>query len=213
MENSDRLYLIFFLVFVYFFCESDCLSVPIGYGVNPNQFHKKSFNPPKSKDYVPSVDTSNCFQIPSIVEVRDAGELKGKGLFAACDLQPDTFIGSYEGEYLTFAQYKMRYPKGDSEYVFLVNEESQRRNLVFIDAADPDKSNYTRYVNHSSANTNIKIISFSKSQRQSSATKRKKFSRLNPCKTLGIAMVTSTFVMKDEELLFDYGDLYDAPWK
>jgi hypothetical protein len=172
------------------------------------------FNPTKIKDNVQNVDTSNSFQIPPIVEIRDAGALKGKGLFATCNLQPDTLIGSYEGEYLTFAQYKMRYPKGDSEYVFLVNEEAQRRNLVFIDAVDPDKSNYTRFVNHSSTNANIKIISFSKSPQQSfSEVKRKRFSRLDPCKSLGIAMVTSTFVMKDEELLFDYGDLYDAPWK
>ena len=91
----------------------------------------------------------------------------------------------------------------------MVNEEAQRRHLVFIDAVDPEKSNYTRYINHSSTNANLRILTISKSQQK----QRRRFSRSDPCRDHGIAMITSTFVMKDEKLLFDYGAVYDAPWK
>jgi hypothetical protein len=37
---------------------------------------------------------------------------------------------------------------GDSEYAFLVNSEDQRRDRVYIDAADEQKSNLMRYSLH-----------------------------------------------------------------
>ena len=79
------------------------------------------------------------------LEVKDAGR-RGKGLFATRTIEKDTFLGEYEGEKLTYKQYLSRYPKGDSEYTFLVSEELQRRDRTYVDAADEKKSNLLRYV-------------------------------------------------------------------
>ena len=82
------------------------------------------------------------------LEVKAAG-LKGRGLYALCRIEKNTFLGEYVGEKLTYRQYLSRYPKGDSEYTFLVSDEAQRRDRTYVDAVDESKSNLLRYVDYS----------------------------------------------------------------
>ena len=83
-------------------------------------------------------------QILSWLQVQDAG-VKGKGLFTIKCLQQGTLLGKYLGEVLTQKEFTARYPKGDAEYVFLVSEDVQRRDKIYVDAVDEMKSNKFRY--------------------------------------------------------------------
>ena len=77
-----------------------------------------------------------------LVVIRDAGA-KGLGVFAATDLREQTFVGAYTGEVLTAQEYEQRYPRGDAQYVFQVNDD------YLIDAGDPELSpGPIRYTNH-----------------------------------------------------------------
>lgn len=83
-------------------------------------------------------------QILSWLQVQDAG-MKGKGLFSLQCIQENTLLGEYLGEVLTQKEFATRYPKGDAEYVFLVSEDVQRRDRIYVDAANETKSNIFRY--------------------------------------------------------------------
>jgi hypothetical protein len=83
-------------------------------------------------------------QIFSWLQVQDAG-VKGKGLFTVECIQQGTLLGEYLGEVLTQKEFTARYPKGDAEYVFLVSEEVQRRDRIYVDAVNEMKSNIFRY--------------------------------------------------------------------
>ena len=91
------------------------------------------------------------------VVVGDAG-FKGLGLFSCRPIPNGCFIGSYEGEVLTHRQYRARYPKGESVYVFLVGDDRQRREKRYIDAADESKSNLARYMNHDAISPNVDYL-------------------------------------------------------
>ena len=79
-----------------------------------------------------------------LVVVRDTGTIKGLGVFAAADLEAQTFFGEYTGEVLTAKEYARRYPRADAEYVLEVNDDYS------IDAGDPLLSpGPVRYANHS----------------------------------------------------------------
>lgn len=83
-------------------------------------------------------------QILSWLQVQDAG-VKGKGLFTVKCIQQGTLLGEYLGEVLTQKEFTTRYPEGDAEYVFLVSEEVQRRDRIYVDAVNEVKSNIFRY--------------------------------------------------------------------
>lgn len=83
-------------------------------------------------------------QILSWLQVQDAG-VKGNGLFTVKCIQQGMLLGEYLGEVLTQKEFTTRYPKGDAEYVFLVSEEVQRRDRVYVDAVNEMKSNIFRY--------------------------------------------------------------------
>lgn len=83
-------------------------------------------------------------QILSWLQVQDAG-MKGKGLFSLQCIQENTLLGEYLGEVLTQKEFSTRYPKGDAEYVFLVSGDVQRRDRIYVDAANETKSNIFRY--------------------------------------------------------------------
>lgn len=78
------------------------------------------------------------------LRVQDAG-LRGRGLFALHAIEKNSLLGEYVGEVLSQKQYSARYPKGDSEYTFLISEEAQRRDRIYVDAADESKSNIFRF--------------------------------------------------------------------
>ena len=94
------------------------------------------------------------FEMDSMTEVK-AVSGKGRGLFATTIIPLGTQLGFYKGEILSWREYNKRYPNGDSEYTFLLNPSSQRRELIYIDAANPSTSNRLRFVNHDGERPNI----------------------------------------------------------
>ena len=77
-----------------------------------------------------------------LVAVRHIGGAKGVGVFAKVALPSNTWVGDYVGEVLTQKKYLRRYPNEDAQYVLGANEDYN------VDAVDPAKSAFTRYLNH-----------------------------------------------------------------
>jgi hypothetical protein len=65
----------------------------------------------------------------------------GNGAFAKIQFEAKQLIGHYGGEPLTTEMRKQRYPNGGQVYSLHLNNE------IRIDAADPYKSNWARYMN------------------------------------------------------------------
>ena len=68
----------------------------------------------------------------------------GNGAHAKAQMEAGTFLGTYTGERLNTAEAQARYPLGDAYYLLAVPGESD----VLVDAVDPSKSNWLRYLNH-----------------------------------------------------------------
>lgn len=85
----------------------------------------------------------------STVAVRHTGTAKGFGVFALTDLGENTWLGDYQGEVLTQDKYLARYPNEDASYVLGCNEDYN------IDAVDPARSSFLRYLNHASPGANV----------------------------------------------------------
>ena len=123
-----------------------------------------------------------------LVVIADTGT-KGFGVFAAAELPENTWLGDYVGEVLSQDEYLARYPNEDGSYVLGCNEDYN------IDAADPAKSSYLRFLNHappSAANAFYEIV-------------RKRKQRHKDVK-----FYTARRVEAGEELTFDYGKQYWA---
>lgn len=121
----------------------------------------------------------------SLVEVRDTGSAKGLGLFARQELADNTWVGDYVGEVLSQDAYLLRYPNEDAAYVLSANTDYN------IDAADPARSSFLRYANHSSDFNMIYTVLRVRGRRE----KHVKF-------------YTTRRVLPGEELVFDYGEQY-----
>ena len=152
---------------------------------------------------------------------------KGLGAFAEAPLPAAVALGSYAGEVLTIESMHMRYgnerPGGDwhscwleeqcrfrsersrrgvsttGRYIFKYGTHASSGLLLLIDAEDPDFANWTRFLNHSSNQPNLKV--------------EKSLSERNEPV---IGFVTARAIEMGEELLFDYGPNYfggslDAP--
>jgi hypothetical protein len=88
--------------------------------------------------------TQDPFRVPTEwLRVQDAGS-RGRGLFALHDIEINSILGEYIGEVLSQRQYSARYPEGNSDYTFLLSEEAQRRDRIYVDAANESKSNIFR---------------------------------------------------------------------
>ena len=68
----------------------------------------------------------------------------GKGAHTRVQMDAGTFLGTYAEERLDTAEAQARYPRGDAYYLLAVPGESD----VLVDAVDPSKSNWLRYLNH-----------------------------------------------------------------
>jgi SET domain-containing protein len=134
--------------------------------------------------------------------IGDAG-LKGKGLFSLSSINIDTIIGEYVGEKLAFKDFKARYKNCKSEYIFLLNPDDQRRNLVFIDATDEAKSNYTRFINHDNKFPNL-VASIVTEETNAVDKKMKNKNK--------VIFKTTRHISPNEELTFDYGIMYTMDW-
>ena len=119
-----------------------------------------------------------------------AGGAKGLGAFSLGAERQVVFregsvVGSYEGERLSLADVYRRYPDGAlGSYIMALNDH------VFLDAEDPERSNWTRYCNHSSKRANLEIA-----RGGADSAERVDFVALRD-------------IRSGEELLFDYGPQY-----
>jgi hypothetical protein len=70
----------------------------------------------------------------------------GKGIFSRICIRRDTVLGIYHGVLLTPQQYE---EDSSSLYVWEIYENDEHPDKVvgYIDASDPNLSNWTRYVN------------------------------------------------------------------
>lgn len=172
-------------------------------------------------------DELNC---TSLI-IKPADEKKGLGLFTTTLLLKGTPIGVYKGETISWKQYVTRYPTGKSEYVFLLNPEAQRRDRIYVDAIDASKSNHMRYMNHDEWSPTVEGTTIDFSSLLPELFKRycsTKF--LNTAQAgimqrelvrsseIGVSRYYAVFkvcrdVDPDQELCFDYGESYNAPWR
>ena len=155
----------------------------------------------------------------SVIDSSTVGEAghKGLGLFAAFPIEAHRPLGYYEGELLTQSQYSSRYPRGESRYAFLVLDTCQRRERVYIDSADPRRSNQARYMNHShESNVRSRLrhwdverrtcLGFEASQRSVGVCMRQS----KGCHIFAIEFLSQRDIAAGEELLFNYGELYTS---
>jgi SET domain-containing protein len=111
--------------------------------------------------------------------IRDS-VISGKGVFASKRIEKGQVLGCYEGEQLTLDQFNERYPLDNSVYVLDIGDG------LFIDARDPEKSNFARYINSPKGTTKKPNVVFLKK---------------------GIIAALKR-IQKDEELLVSYGRKY-----
>lgn len=103
----------------------------------------------------------------------------GNGLYALKDIKKGDTIGDYKGVVLNEKQFNNQ--KEMSMYVLFVTKNH------YIDAKDPKKSNYTRYINHSSKPNCVFVTS-------------------NRWKTAKVKAIKN--IKTGEELFLDYGPDY-----
>ena len=125
---------------------------------------------------------------------------RGLGVFAVQRLAKSLVLGWYEGERLTLRQLRERYYDGDGageshdgslgRYVINLGSCHETGRLLFLDAEDPTRSNWARFLNHSEQ-PNVSV---------ERATQ--------PDGGPGMRVVVERPVVPGEELLFDYGPGY-----
>ena len=113
------------------------------------------------------------------VEVRSS-PIDGLGVFARRIIAKGTLLGMYEGEVLSAEEFAKRYPLDDSKYVLDIGGNT------FIDAVDPQKSNFSRYINSPRGTRKKPNVSF-----------------VDNGKILSLKKIE-----KDEEILVSYGSTY-----
>lgn len=149
----------------------------------------------------PDVDTRSGLVSPhGLLRVaRSPG--RGLGVFAVHRLAKSLVLGWYEGERLTLRQLHERYycdadsvsgsPGGSAgRYVINLGSCSETGRLLFLDAEDPARSNWTRFLNHSEQ-PNVSV---------ERATQ--------PTGEPGMRVMVERPVASGEELFFDYGPGY-----
>ena len=141
------------------------------------------------------------------LEVRETGLCRGQGLFTRVSIVCGTFIGNYCGEKLSHREYTSRYPSGNSAYTFLVDPNAQRRSRVFIDAADPSKSNLMRFINHN-RNANVDAVASLGKKKTVVGGGRRIVSNEDENDNVQIRVTACRDIAADEELFLDYGPLY-----
>jgi hypothetical protein len=120
------------------------------------------------------------------IQIRSAGA-KGRGAFAGQKIPKGVSVGDYEGERMSEEDMESRYKDENwSSYVFEV------RDGVYIDARDETRSSWHRYINHS-CRPNLESV-------------------VEPQGRGRVWFRTLREIQADEELTFDYGDMYwDSP--
>ena len=200
-----------------------CLAVVFfNFGVKSGRTHSRKSNGRyvSSKDFFLMKTTISKYyglhQSEYSVSVHDAGS-KGRGLFATRSIRKDVLIGLYEGEVLTQREYEERYPSGQSSYAFLLRNDCQRRDRIYIDSANETRSNQMRFMNHSpQPNVQPFMTVFRIPKNVIPLSALPPFVGVafdcggRDLSLYTIAFRTITSVCAGEELQFDYGDQYPA---
>jgi SET domain-containing protein len=182
------------IVCVIHFYFQDHFNPVFSYELKSHNFYKHSIYSSKNVyESMYPIISSNDYTI------KEAGH-KGLGLFTLKNITNGTFVGCYEGELLTAKDYMKRYPKGDSVYTFQLNE-GQRRDILYLDARDPEKSNLMRYINHDKYSPNLDV-SIDKILLNNKNNKSKYTYKYE------VRFYALRDIEINEELLFDYGDKY-----
>ena len=115
----------------------------------------------------------------------------GWGILATSALRAGTLLGRYKGEWLTAVAYHRRYPKDDPQFV--VEAADSNGNPAYIDARDPTRSNWLRYVQCPGPNEspNCELRAGGKGEEPS--------------------LISLRPIQPQEELLWDYGPSYRWP--
>lgn len=116
-----------------------------------------------------------------LVEIRQSA-VHGLGAFAVQDIPPGTSLGTYAGEMLTNSECEARYEAGGSRPLYLLQASATH----CVDAADPQRSSWHRYINSNHA-TRL---------------------RSNVYLGAGGAVKTFKWVRKGAEILASYGSGY-----
>ena len=121
------------------------------------------------------------------VEVRPP-TTHGKGVFARHPLSARTCIGVYRGEVITPAQLNRRYRVAESVYAMTVQTCVGCKHPIVVDAADPARGNWTRFINSCAGTGRPRNCTFTTTGR----------------------VMTRRRIEAGEELLVSYGRSYDG---
>jgi SET domain-containing protein len=133
---------------------------------------------------------------PKFIKIKNSN-LHGKGAFALKNIKKGTFLGHYMGE--IHSDYKM------GPYIFhsYTEKSDGDEELFSIDASDPKKSNWTRYMNCSTNPNNENVMSSRLSNKEIYEIQGE------PVSIEGyIAFYAGRDIKKGEELLYHYGNDY-----
>jgi SET domain-containing protein len=123
--------------------------------------------------------------MPAYVRIAPS-TVSGLGAFATCAIPRGSFLGCYRGERVTVSTGE-RMSDRRAEYMFAVADDAGRPRF-FIDAHDPRRGNWTRYMNcaRRSEEENVRAVTHRDD----------------------IRFYALRAIAKDDELLFDYGKEY-----
>jgi len=156
----------------------------------PDALRKALKEPDKKAEalFIGQILNPRAFKTPATVTIKPSDiEGAGQGVFAARDIRKDTILGTYKGKRYTPEQYDAKYSDDDfREYAMTAySRRGPKRALFVIDAEDPTKSNWTRFINHSD-DPNVEFITHGRN----------------------ILVKTIKDIRYDQELLADYGPEY-----
>ena len=140
------------------------------------------------------------------VEVRSSPG-KGMGLYALRDLPAGTLVTRYTGETMTVDDYESKLDAGRTTGAYGYG----LGGTWVVDAEDPRKSGWSRYVNHGVRRMNCEAISVR--FRDLAGTRAWPLSLLDnsdmlPLSPFAVYFETVKDVTAGEEILYNYGDAY-----
>lgn len=139
------------------------------------------------RSYTPDLDASGVSHEAGVA-IREAGAAKGLGAFALRSFEEGQVVGDYVGEHLTKLEFKrrVRFAGKTGNYVFQIDED------LLVDAENVAKANWTRYINHSGEDPNLRVKSLAYAY---GGRPR-------------VWFVATRHIREGEELCFDYGPDY-----
>ena len=110
----------------------------------------------------------------------------GDGAFSNIEIKKNRIIGCYKGKKLNEKQYQNL---KDDSYIWSLSRKKNKNHPegeFYIDGKPKKHSNWTRYINHSTKNSNLEPYQYKKK----------------------VCFRTKTNIIPNKELFYDYGDEY-----